>query len=385
MSAQNLPRGVWTLGFVSLLMDLSSEMIHGLLPIFMVVGLGLSAVSVGLVEGLAEATASILKLYSGALSDRLGKRKALALLGYGLAAATKPLFPLADGLGLILLARFVDRLGKGIRGAPRDALVADITDPSQRGAAYGLRQSLDTLGAVLGPLVAMALMLATGDDFRVVFWWAAVPAVACVLLLAFGVAEPGQRATTRHGTKLVSFDGLGAAFWMMMAIAFVLSLARFSEAFLLLRLKDNGLGAAYVPLGLVAMNVVYAATAYPIGRLSDRIGRRGLLAAGLVAAILANLWQAQADTILAAFFGAALWGLQMGMTQGLLADMVADAAPADKRGTAFGTYHLLSGVALFPASLLAGALWHIWGPSATFLAGAAIISLALLGLIVLRR
>jgi len=379
MSAERLPRGVWALGFVSLLMDLSSEMIHGLLPVFMVVGLGLSALSVGLVEGIAEATASVLKLYSGALSDRLGKRKSLALLGYGLAAATKPLFPLANGIGLILLARFVDRVGKGIRGAPRDALVADLTSASQRGAAYGLRQSLDTVGAVLGPLVAMALMLATDDDFRAVFWWAAVPAVACVALLAFGVSEPAKAAPMPRGAKLVSFEGLGQAFWIMMAIAFVLSLARFSEAFLLLRLKDNGLDVAYVPLGLVAMNVVYAATAYPMGRLSDRVGRRGLLSAGLAVAILANLWLAQAQTVAAAFLGAALWGLQMGMTQGLLAAMVADAAPLEKRGTAFGAYHLLSGIALFPASLLAGWLWQVYGPAATFQAGAAIVALAFLG------
>jgi MFS family permease len=379
MSAERLPRGVWALGFVSLLMDLSSEMIHGLLPVFMVVGLGLSALSVGLVEGIAEATASVLKLYSGALSDRLGKRKSLALLGYGLAAATKPLFPLANGIGLILLARFVDRVGKGIRGAPRDALVADLTSASQRGAAYGLRQSLDTVGAVLGPLVAMALMLATDGDFRAVFWWAAVPAVACVALLAFGVSEPAKAAPLPRGAKLVSFEGLGQAFWIMMAIAFVLSLARFSEAFLLLRLKDNGLDVAYVPLGLVAMNVVYAATAYPMGRLSDRVGRRGLLSAGLAVAVLANLWLAQAQTVAAAFLGAALWGLQMGMTQGLLAAMVADAAPPEKRGTAFGTYHLLSGIALFPASLLAGWLWQVYGPAATFQAGAAIVALAFLG------
>lgn len=314
MSAARLPRGVWALGFVSLLMDLSSEMVHGLLPIYMVVVLGLGAASVGLVEGLAEATASILKLYSGALSDRLGKRKSLALLGYGLAAATKPLFPLASGLGLILTARFVDRIGKGIRGAPRDALVADLTTRDQRGAAYGLRQSLDTIGAVLGPLVAVALMLWTGDDFKTVFWWAVVPAIACVLVLAWGVAEPQIPRPRVQGSKLIAFDGLGSAFWSLMAIAVVLSLARFSEAFLLLRLQVNGLDAAYVPLGLVAMNVVYAATAYPMGKLSDRIGRRGLLVVGFIVAILANLQLAQATTIAAAFVGSALWGLQMGMT-----------------------------------------------------------------------
>lgn len=384
MSATRLPKSIWALGFVSLLMDLSSEMIHGLLPIYMVAVLGLGAAAVGLVEGLAEATASILKLYSGALSDKLGKRKGLALLGYGLAAATKPLFPLASGLGLILTARFIDRIGKGIRGAPRDALVADLTRPEQRGAAFGLRQSLDTVGAVLGPLVAMALMLWTGDDFKTVFWWAVVPAVACVVLLALGVAEPSMPPAPRRDRKLLSFDGLGAAFWSLLAIAVALSLARFSEAFLLLRLQGNGLDAAYVPLGLVAMNVVYAASAYPIGRMSDRIGRRGLLIAGFIVGIGANIQMAFAASVASAFVGAALWGLQMGMTQGLLAALVADAAPADKRGTAFGVYHLATGIALLPASVIAGLLWQAMGPEATFGLGASLMALALLGLLVRR-
>ena len=383
-----LPRGVWALGLVSLLMDLSSEMIHSLLPVFLVTVLGAGALSVGIIEGIAEATSSIVKLFSGTLSDRLGRRKPLALLGYGMAAVTKPLFPLASSVSMVLAARFVDRVGKGIRGAPRDALVADLTPPEQRGAAYGLRQALDTVGAVLGPVAAMALMALTSDDFRLVFWVATIPALLCVAVLALGVREPPHVPKARYPHPLWSREslaGLGPRFWALVAVAVVMTLARFSEAFLVLRALNVGLAVALVPAVMVAMNVTYALTSYPVGALSDRIGRHGLLLAGFAVLILSDAALALADGPLMVFAGAALWGVHMGMTQGLLSALVADGAPADRRGTAFGVFNLVTGLALLAASVLAGALWSVLGPGATFLAGAGFSAAALLGLLLVRR
>lgn len=383
-----LPRGVWALGLVSLLMDLSSEMIHSLLPVFLVSVLGAGALSVGIIEGIAEATSSIVKLFSGTLSDRIGRRKPLALLGYGLAALTKPLFPLASSVAMVVAARFVDRVGKGIRGAPRDALVADLTPAEQRGAAFGLRQALDTVGAVLGPAAAMALMALTGDDVRAVFWAAAVPALACVAVLALGVREPPGVPKARAAHPIWTrqgMAGLGPRFWALVAVAVVMTLARFSEAFLVLRAQDIGLALALVPAVMVAMNVTYALTAYPVGALSDRIGRHGLLLAGFAVLILSDAALALARGPLLVFLGAALWGVHMGMTQGLLAALVADGAPDDRRGTAFGVFNLVTGVALLAASVLAGALWSAIGPAATFWAGGGFSAAALLGLLLVRR
>lgn len=383
-----LPRGVWALGLVSLLMDLSSEMIHSVLPVFLVTVLGAGALSVGIIEGIAEATSSIVKLFSGTLSDRLGRRKPLALLGYGLAALTKPLFPLAGSVSMVLAARFVDRVGKGIRGAPRDALVADLTPSEQRGAAYGLRQALDTVGAVLGPLAAMALMALTSDDFRLVFWVAALPALLCVTVLWLGVREPPHVPKAPSPHPLWSREGLahlGPRFWALVAVAVVMTLARFSEAFLVLRAQDAGLALALIPAVMVAMNVTYALTSYPVGALSDRIGRHGLLLAGFAVLILSDVALALAEGPLMVLGGAALWGVHMGMTQGLLSALVADGAPADRRGTAFGVFNLVTGVALLAASVLAGALWSAIGPAATFLAGAGFSAAALLGLLLVCR
>lgn len=382
-----LPRGVWALGLVSLLMDLSSEMIHSLLPAFLVAVLGAGALSVGIVEGIGEATASIVKLASGTVSDRIGRRKPLALLGYGMAALTKPLFPLAASVSMVLAARFIDRVGKGIRGAPRDALIADMTPPERRGAAYGLRQALDSVGAVLGPVAAMALMALSGDDFRLVFWAAVVPAGLCVAVLALGVREPPHIPKAAARTPLWTREGLaglGVRFWVLVAVAAVMTLARFSEAFLLLRAQDLGLALALVPAVLVAMNVTYTATSYPVGALSDRIGRTGLLLAGFGVLVLSDLVLAMAADPFMVFVGAGLWGLHMGMTQGLLSAMVADGAPAGRRGTAFGVFNLVTGLAVLLASVLAGGLWSVVGPAATFLAGAAFSATALLGLLLAR-
>ena len=374
-----LPAGIWVLGFVSLLMDISSEMIHALLPLFMVGTLGMGVALVGLLEGLAEATALILKVCSGVISDWFGRRKPLAVLGYGLGAATKPLFALASGPGLIFTARLLDRVGKGIRGAPRDALVADIAPPEQRGAAFGLRQSLDTVGAFVGPLLAVALMLLWANDFRAVFAVAVVPALLAVLLLMVGVREPARPAGAARSNPIsrANLKRLPRAYWWVVGVGAVFTLARFSEAFLVLRAEQLGVALAAVPLVMVAMNVVYSLTAYPFGKLSDRVSHHGLLLAGLSVLVLADVVLAVSTHWVGLLLGVALWGVHMGMTQGLLAAMVAAQAPADLRGTAFGFFNLVSGVALLAASVLAGLLWQYLGPAWTFGAGAAFSVLAM--------
>jgi MFS family permease len=372
-----IPRGVWVLGFVSLLADIASEMIHSLLPLYLTVGLGASALVVGLIEGVAEATALIVRVFSGALSDRWRQRKWITAAGYGLGAASKPLFAIAQGAGLVFTARLIDRIGKGIRGAPRDALVADLTPAAIRGAAYGLRQSLDTIGAILGPLLAMALMIAWQDDFRAVFWVAVIPAVLSFLLVAVAVREPKRVRGPATGDRLLAgFKRLGQKFWIVAAAGAALTLARFSEAFLILRAENLGVGLAYAPLVLVGMSVVYTLTAYPAGVLADRMSRQTLLALGIAALVAADVVLALASGLAALVAGVALWGLHMGLTQGLLSAMVAETAPASLRGTAFGVFNLASGAAVLAASAIAGALWHFVGPAATFWTGAALAAAA---------
>jgi MFS family permease len=380
--ASRIPRSIWTLGFVSLLMDVSSELVHGLLPVFLVGTLGASTLMVGLIEGLGESTALIVKVFSGVLSDYLGRRKLLAVLGYGLGAISKPLFALAPSAGFVLFARVVDRVGKGIRGAPRDALVADLAPPEVRGAAFGLRQSLDTVGAFLGPVLGVVLMLAWQDDIRAVFRVAIVPGLLAVALLLFGVREPSRaRALVRpQPFSRIDLLRLPAAFWRVAWIGAAFTLARFSEAFLILRAAQGGLPVAWSPLVLVAMNVVYALSAYPLGRLSDAVSHEALLALGFATLIAADIALAAGSHPAAVWGGIALWGLHLGMTQGLLARMVADVAPAELRGTAFGFFNLLSGLALLVASVLAGFLWQRYGAPRTFLAGAAFAALALVAL-----
>ena len=377
-----IPTGVWVLGFVSMLMDISSEMIHSLLPLFMVTTLGASALIVGLIEGLAEATALIVKVFSGALSDYLGKRKGLALFGYALGALTKPLFALAPSVGIVLGARLLDRIGKGIRGAPRDALVADITPEGLRGAAFGLRQSLDTVGAFVGPLLAVGLMLLWANDFRTVFWVAVIPGVLAVGLLLFGVQEP-ERHTGAKRSNPISRENLrrlSPAYWWVVAIGALFTLARFSEAFLVLRAEQGGISLAFVPLVMVAMNLIYAASAYPFGKLADRMSHTQLLTYGLFVLLVADLVLASSNHWSIVLLGVGLWGVHMGMTQGLLATMVADAAPADLRGSAFGFFNLMSGIAMLIASVTAGLLWDQLGAAFTFYAGAAFCLLTLIGL-----
>jgi len=382
-----IPAGVWVLGFVSALMDISSEMIHSLLPLFLVTTLGASALTVGLIEGMAEATALIVRVFSGAFSDYIGRRKTLAVFGYALGALTKPLFALANSTGVVLTARLFDRIGKGIRGAPRDALVADIAPQHLRGAAFGLRQSLDTVGAFLGPLVAVGLMLLWSDNFRAVFWVSVLPGLAAVGLLLVGVREPQRQEAGRriNPIRRENLKRLGASYWWVVGIGAVFTLARFSEAFLVLRARQAGIPLALVPLVMVAMNLVYAATAYPFGRLSDRMSHTCLLRLGLVILIGADLVLAVNNHWGVILVGVVLWGVHMGITQGLLARMIADNAPADLRGTAYGFFNLLSGIAMLLASVIAGLLWDRLGASFTFYAGAGFCLLALLGLALVRR
>ncbi|WP_019142700.1 MFS transporter [Noviherbaspirillum massiliense] len=375
---RQIPASVWVLGCVSMLMDISSEMIHSLLPMFLVSGLGASVATVGFIEGLAEATALIVKVFSGVLSDYLGQRKWLAVAGYALGALSKPFFAIATSANVVLTARVFDRIGKGIRGAPRDALVADITPPEYRGAAFGLRQSLDTAGAFLGPLVGAGLMLLWANDFRRIFWIAVIPAGLAVLLLAAGVKEPERGPASRRVNPIQSdiLEQLTAAYWWIVAIGAFFTLARFSEAFLVLRAMQGGMQQALIPLVMVAMNIVYMLSAYPFGKLADSMSHKILLLIGLGLLIMADIVLAQSSHWIPVLLRVGLWGLHMGMTQGLLAVMVAQTAPVALRGTAFGFFNLASGIAMLLASTIAGGLWEHWGASTTFYAGAVFSAVA---------
>jgi len=387
-SLRALPPGIWALGFVSLFMDFSSELIHGLLPVYLVTGLGASMLAVGFIEGAAEATASIVKLFSGVASDWLRRRKLLAILGYGLAALTKPIFPLAPSVEWIAAARLIDRVGKGIRGAPRDALVADISPAHLRGASFGLRQALDTVGAFIGPLGAIGLMWLFAGNIRAVFWFAAIPAAFSVALLIWGVSEPAAAPAANKGFPLRASElrRLGGVYWLVILVTAAFSLARFSEAFLILRAQGAGLAILLTPIVLVIMNIVYAIAAYPAGALSDSGGRVRVLMIGVALLLCADVVLAWAPGGLAGVLaGVALWGLHLGFTQGALSTLVADTAPADLRGTAFGVFNLVSGLVLLAASVIAGALWSVAGPQETFIAGAGFAGLALVALLLARR
>ncbi|MET5275846.1 MFS transporter [Klebsiella michiganensis] len=377
-----IPKGVWVLGGVSLLMDVSSEMIHSLLPLFMATTLGARVIVIGIIEGVAEATALILKVFSGVISDYVGKRKGLALLGYGLGALSKPLFAIAPTSGVVFSARMIDRVGKGIRGAPRDALVADVTPPEIRGAAYGLRQSLDTIGAFLGPLLAVALMFVWDNDFQSIFWVAAIPAILSIALLGFGLKEPRTAVVQKRTNPLrrENLKKLSAAYWWVVAIGSIFTLARFSEAFLVLRAQQMAIPLFAIPLVMVAMNLVYSLTAYPFGKLSDSMSHSKMLQWGLLVLIAADIVLALSSHWSTLLAGVALWGIHMGMTQGLLAAMVAHTAPPELRGTAFGMFNLMSGIALLLASASAGVLWEVLGAASTFYAGAIICVVTLVGM-----
>lgn len=379
---RQIPKGIWVLGFVSMLMDISSEMIHSLLPLFMVTTLGTSVLTVGIIEGLAESTALIVKVFSGIISDYIGKRKSLALFGYALGALTKPLFALASSSWLVLTARLLDRIGKGVRGAPRDALVADIAPPHLRGASFGLRQSLDTVGAFLGPLLATGLMLLWANDFRAIFWIAVIPGTLAVTLLFFGITEPERPHSEKRINPISrqNLQRLSFSYWWVVTISAFFMLARFSEAFLVLQALQVDIPLALTPLVIVTMNIIYAASAYPFGKLSDRISHYKLLGVGLIILVIADLILAHSNHWSTLLLGVTLWGIHMGMTQGLLSAMVAENAPADLRGTAYGFFSLINGLALLIASVLAGFVWDQFGATTTFYTGASFCLLALVGL-----
>lgn len=385
IATRSIPRTVWALGFVSLFMDLSSEMVHSLLPMFLVGSLGVSMITLGLIEGIAEATALIVKVFSGAISDYFGRRKGLLLVGYGLAALTKPLFPLAHSAEMVFTARFLDRIGKGIRGAPRDALVADVSPPQIRGACFGLRQSMDTVGAFLGPAAAIGLMYAFSENIPQVLWIAVIPALVAVSLIVVGVNEPEHQQSAqrfRSPIRLQRLYSFSPAYWWVVIVGALFTLARFSEAFLVLRAQQAGLSATWVPIVMVVMALFYTLSAYPVGKLSDRVSRTSLLAGGLMLLILSDLVLANAESISMLMLGVTLWGLHMGFSQGLLAALVADTTPAELKGTAFGIFNLVSGVSMLLASGIAGLLWQTWGSAMTFYVGAVFSTAALLLLLV---
>ncbi|MHC8400745.1 MFS transporter [Pseudomonas sp. MDT1-17] len=387
IATRSIPRTVWALGFVSLFMDLSSEMVHSLLPMYLVGSLGVSMITLGLIEGIAEATALIVKVFSGAISDYFGRRKGLLLLGYGLAALTKPLFPLAHSAEMVFTARFLDRIGKGIRGAPRDALVADVSPPEIRGACFGLRQSMDTIGAFLGPAVAIGLMYAFSENIPLVLWIAVIPALVAVSLIFVGVDESEHEPSAqrfRSPIRLQLLYSFSPAYWWVVIIGALFTLARFSEAFLVLRAQQTGLSATWVPIVMVVMALFYTFSAYPVGKVSDRVSRTSLLGGGLILLILSDLVLASAESVSMLILGVALWGLHMGFSQGLLAALVADTSPAELKGTAFGIFNLVSGVSMLLASGIAGLLWQTYGSAMTFYAGAIFSAVALILLIAQR-
>ena len=376
---ERIPRTVWVLGGVSLFMDMSSELVHAILPVYLTTVLGLSVLAVGIIEGVAEATASMLKVVSGFLSDRFATRKPLALLGYGLAALTKPVFPMADTAFGVVAARFVDRVGKGIRGAPRDAIVADVTPPHLRDAAYGLRQSLDTAGAFAGPLLAMLFLWLWAGDLRMVLWVAVVPAIIAVGLLAFGVEEPPMQTPQRR-TAALQFAAIGhlpSGFWQLLVLTALFSLARLSEAFLVLRAQELQLALLWIPLVMIVMSAVYSLSSYPAGLLATRFGKNALLAASLVALVAATSVLAWVPGTPGLWLGVALWGLHMGLSQGGLSAAVAEFAPAELRATVFGLFHFVTGIFQLLSGAFAGWLWAYHGSSAAFMAGAAWALLAL--------
>jgi len=376
-----IPRTVWMLGYVSLFMDLSSELVHSILPVFLVTVLGANALTVGFIEGIAEAAALIVKIFSGALSDFFGRRKWLILAGYGMAALTKPLFPLASSVEMVFTARFLDRIGKGVRGAPRDALIADVAPSDIRGACFGLRQSMDTVGAFLGPLAAIVLLYLYHGDMKAVLWFAVAPAAITIVLIIAGVKEPSGKAGPRQlgsPLRLAFLKDFSRHYWWVVVIGAVFTLTRFSEAFLVLRAGQVGLSVTWIPLVMVVMSLFYALSAYPAGVLSDHVSKKSLLATGLVLLALADLALARADSALVVMCGVALWGLHMGFTQGILAAMVAAATPRELKGTAFGLFNLVTGLFMLLASVIAGWLWDRYGADMTFHAGAAFSVLALL-------
>lgn len=381
-----LPKQIWALGFVSLLMDISSESIQGVLPIYLISSMGATATTLGLFEGVTEAMALVVKVFSGSLSDWMKKRKPLVIAGYFMGAISKPLFALANSVSMIFFIRLFDRIGKGVRGAPRDALMADIVPNNLRGQAFGLRQSLDTIGAFIGPILAMIVLSISNNDFSLLFWIAAIPGFLAVGVLFFGVHEKERSESIRPMSRLQFSDlkNFKKDYWLVVLLGCIFQLSRFSEAFLILKGKELGLPIESSPLVFIVMNIVYALTAYPIGNLSDKIGRSFFLIMGFIILIVADVLLATTSSIYLTFIGIALWGLHMGFSQGVLSAMVADTCPPQYKGTAYAFYNLFSAVALMLASTIAGSLWDNFGSQMTFFTGAGLAMVSLLLYIFLR-
>ncbi len=376
-----IPRTVWVLGFVSLLMDISSEMIHALLPLFMAGTLGASAIWIGLVEGIGEGTALIAKVFSGVVADRFGHKKRLVFAGYFLGVISKPVFALAGSMPVVLAARFFDRIGKGLRGAPRDAIVADVTDESIRGAAYGLRQSLDAAGAFVGPLLATLLLLLWTEDLRSIFWIALIPGAACLALILFGVED---NVTPTVNTKRIAWKDLKSvmtpAFVQLVILGTLFSLARFSNAFIVLRAAAIGIEHAWIPMAVVLMNITFSLSSYPFGKLADKLNPMKLLALGMVLLALANLLFAYAENYRILAAGIVLFGMHLGATQGIFSTIISEIAPSEVRATAFGIFNFFSGLALLASGLVAGSLWEYMGAQYCF-GGGVVFALITLSLI----
>jgi Major Facilitator Superfamily. len=386
MARQRLPLTIWGLGLGSLLMDTSSELVHSLSPVLLVNVLGASVVAVGMIEGVAEGIAAFTKVFAGAASDYFRRRKTLIVLGYALAALAKPLFPLATSASWVFAARFIDRMSKGIRDAPRDALVADITAQTERGAAYGLRQALDSLGSVVGPILAVLLMLALSGKIRTAMWIAVIPGILAVIVVALLVREPHQKqAAVREPPDWGKARELPPRFWLIVTVGAIFTAARFSDSFLILRARDIGLSASYAPMIIVVLSCICAAGAYPAGVASDRISPRNLLLIGLGFLIAADVVLGVGHSIVPIFAGGALWGVHLALTQGVFAKIISDFVPVDLRGTGFGIFDLARGVAFVIANVVAGWWWRMSGAPAAFFSAAAFATIGGIGLAVATR
>lgn len=378
-SPGGLGRNVYALGAVSFFTDVSSEMIYPLLPVFLSTVLGANAGFIGAIEGAAESTAALLKLASGWWSDRIQKRKVFVVVGYTLASVVRPLIAAAQSATEVLFIRVSDRVGKGLRNSPRDALIADSVDPSLRGRAFGFRSAADNAGALLGPLIAFAILKWAGLSLRTVFWLSAIPGALAVAVAVFGVREVAQHTTV--GKKAELAGGMGARFWAFLVVIFVFTLGNSTDAFLLLRAQQLGVPVALAPILWALLNGVKSISNVPGGALSDRIGRRPTLIAGWVVYAAIYFLFARASQSWHAWALFAGYGIFFGLTEGTELALIADVAPRDRRGAAYGWYYLAIGIGALPASLVFGALWDRFGAPFAFTIGAALALAAAVGML----
>jgi MFS family permease len=377
-----LGRNVYALALVSFFTDVSSEMIYPLLPVFLTSVLGASAGFIGAIEGAAESVAALLKLASGWWSDRVKRRKGFVVFGYALASVVRPLVAIAQSATQVLAIRVTDRVGKGVRNSPRDALIADSVPPTMRGRAFGVRSAADNAGALLGPLIAFALLTWFGLSLRSVFWWSAVPAGLAIVVAIVGVRDVAKREG-QSSKKSELRSGMGGRFWAFLAIVFVFTLGNSTDAFLLLRARDLGVPIAMAPILWAVLNAVKSVSNIPGGALSDRIGRRPLLIAGWAVYALVYYLFARATHAWQAWALFAGYGIFFGLTEGAELALVADVAPHDRRGAAFGWYYLAIGIGALPASLIFGAVWDRFGAGRAFDLGAGLALAASMALLLI--